>query len=244
MPIGELIGCLLCIFILSLATVICFKTAIVFQDNIRLVRLLIGVVWMFIADETGQGMVALSGAVKNHPRAEAELGLHYLTGTMPGTFKKWPLFWPKSPERGQYWLDKAAQSGNPAAEAILANAYVSGEMGLPRDPAKASVYLKKICESPSSDKDLRAEAAMNLAAMYTEGDGIPPNPGEAFRYLLVASDAGSGTAAHQIAKSYETGDVVPMDYAKAYIFYQRAVTNGDESATGDYYRLKQQLNQK
>jgi hypothetical protein len=155
MEIGELLGCLFCMFLLSLVTVLSAKLAVKFQDNLRVVRFILFGVWILVADQLGQGMLATAGAVRGQPKAQAELGFHYLTGSMMGTFKNWHLYWPKNPERGQFWLNRASESGNAAAEAALAQAYIDGDMGLPKDGLQGSIYLKKILANAKVDKESR-----------------------------------------------------------------------------------------
>lgn len=244
MEIGELFACFTCIFILSLATVLCAKLAIRFQDHLKVVKFILFGVWMLIADETGQGMLALAGAVKGEPKAQAQLGFHYLTGNMLGTFKSWTLWWPKNPERGQFWLNKASESGSPAAEAILAQAYIDGDMGLPKDGQQASVYLKKIIDNDKVDDDTKAEAAFTLYELYNEGNGVPEDPSQALTYANIASKSGNGEASYVLGQAYEKGDVVTIDYGKAIAYYQTAVENGCGKALPALLKLKQQLGER
>jgi TPR repeat protein len=241
--IGELFGCLLCIFLLSLSTVLCAKLAVRFQDNLRVVRFILFGVWILVADQTGQGMLALSGAVRGQPKAEAELGFHYLTGSMMGTFKNWHLYWPRNPQRGQFWLNKASETGNAAAEAALAQAYIDGDMGLPKDGLQASLYLKKILDNQKVDQDTKAEAAFNLYQLYKEGEGVPKDDVVALSYCAIASDSGNAEASMTLAKAYEAGEVIEPDYGKAYAYYQTAVNNGNLGAVAELTRLKAQLGQ-
>ncbi|HEY9790624.1 MAG TPA: tetratricopeptide repeat protein [Candidatus Obscuribacterales bacterium] len=244
MPIGELLGCLLCIFLLSFATVFCVKLAIRFQEHIRVVRFIMCFVWMAIADVSGQGMVALAGAVRGQPQAEVNLGLHYLTGSIPGTFRKWKLPWPQNCQRGNYWLEKAGNSGSAAAQAALAQAYMDGNMGLPKDGVKACTYLKQVMDNRQAEKEIKAEAGYNLYQLYKDGDGVPANPQLAARFCGLAADYGNGYAAFVLAKSYEKGDLVNADYGRAYLYYKKAVDNGCGDAAGDLARLKDQLGMK
>ena len=159
METAELFSCFACMFLLSLSTVIATKLAVRLHMVARIVVVL---VWLLIADQTGQGMLALAGAIRGQPKAECELGFHYMTGKMEGTLRNWQLWWPRNTERGEFWLNKASETGNPAAEAALAQAYIDGDMGLPRDGMQASVYLRKIMANEKVDQDTKAEAAWNL----------------------------------------------------------------------------------
>jgi TPR repeat protein len=246
MPIGEIIGCLFCIFALSFSTVVCIKLAIRFQDHIRIVRFIMFFVYVLLANQFGGSMLALAGAVRNQPAAEAQLGLNYLTGKLPGVFRAYNvnLFFPKNPERGRYWLDKASASGNGGAEAILAAAYLDGHSGLPKDSIEATKHLRKIADDPNSDKELRGESAIALAQLYEKGDGIPQNPNMAIKYKMVAADAGNGAAAYDLAQGFEKGLWTDIDYAKAYIYYKKAADNGAPGGMEGYLRLKEQLGQR
>lgn len=243
MEIGELVADLFCMFVMSLATVLACKLAVKFQDNLKLVRFIIFGVWLAIVDQFGQGMLSLTGAVKGNPEAQAQVGLHYMTGSLPGTARRWKLFWPKVPERGQYWLDKASATGDPMADAVLANAYMEGD-GLPHDSLKAIAYLKKILDNKRADKELKSQAALNLYEIYKVGDGVPENPVEALRYCAISSDYGDSEASYLMGQAFEKGEMVEGDLAKAYVYYKKSVSQGNVGAEGDFQRLKQQLGQR
>jgi TPR repeat protein len=245
MPIGELIGCLFCIFALSFATVLSVKLAIRFQQ-LGFMKWIIFTAYVVAANQFGQGMLALAGAVREQPSAEAQLGLNYLTGKLPSKIRSVTvnLFWPRLPDRGRYWLDKASASGNAGAEATLAAAYLDGNSGLPKDPMEAMKHLHKIADDSKSDKDLRAESAIALAQLYEKGDGVPQNPNMAIKYRMVAADAGSGQAALELAQGFEKGMWTNVDYGKAYAYYKIAADNGNPAGMDGYLRLKAQLGQK
>ncbi len=235
----ELLGCFFCIFILSLATVLCAKMTIRFQDNLRLVRFVLFFVWVAIADETGQGMISLSGALKGDPKSQAQLGFHYMTGSMEGTMRKWHLWWPHDTERGQYWLKKATENGSPVADAILAQAYMNGDGGLPQDSLQAANFLKRVLSSASVDNETKAQAAFNLCEIYSTPDGsIPQDMVQAFNYAVIASDAGDAQSSYIVAKMYESGEWIPQDYGKAMAYYQTAANNGNALALADLARIK------
>jgi TPR repeat protein len=240
MAIGELIGCLVCIFLLSFATVFCVKLCIRFQDQ-KLLRYVMVLVWTATADCTGQGMLALAGAVRGQPQAEVSLGLHYLTGSIPGTFRKWNLPWPKNPERGDYWLEKAGKSGSAQAQAALGQAYMDGNMGLAKDGVKAATYLKEVMDNSLAEKELKAEAGYNLYQLYKDGTGVPQSGELAVKYCTLAADYGNGYAAFMLAKAYEMGELVPPNYGRAYVYYKKAVDSGCGDAAGDLARLKDQM---
>lgn len=245
MPIGELIGCLFCIFALSFCTVVCIKLIIRFAE-IKILRFIMCVAYVVFANQFGQGMFALAGAVRDQPAAEAQLGLNYLTGKLPSKVGDFTvnLFWPQNSERGRYWLDKASASGNAGAEAILAAAYLDGKSGLPKDPLEASRHLQRIADDAQSDKVLRSQSAYELAKMYDKGEGVPQNPNLAVRYRQVAADAGNAPAAMELAQGFEKGTWTDIDYAKAYVYYKKAADNGDSAGMEGYVRLKTMLNQK
>lgn len=246
MEIGELIACILCIFLLCYVSVMYVKLGIKLQDHGRIIKYIVFPLWLVFADETGQGMLALSGALKGQTDAQARLGLHYLSGSMPSTYKRWwyqcNLWWPQNPERGHYWLDKAVATGDPQAETVLANAYLDGHMGLPRDTTQAVAYLKKIVENPKASKTVKADAAFSLYDLYSDQESTMYDQAAAMRYCLLAASE-NGEAAYKLAQAYETGDFGDVNLGKAYIYYKRAVEHGCGEAMGDYARLQQQLGQ-
>jgi TPR repeat protein len=246
MQIGELIGCLFCIFALSLSTVVSIKLIIRFSEHMKAMRFVVCLFYCIMANQFGQGMFALAGAVRDQPASEAQLGLNYLTGKLPSTINGMTvnLFWPKNPDRGRYWLDKASASGNAGAEAILAAAYLDGKSGLPKDPIEAVRHLSKIADNDKSDKDLRAQSAYELGKLYDKGEGIPQNPNMSIHYRQVAADAGNSTAAIELAQGFEKGIWADPDYAKAYVYYKKAADSGNAQGAEGYARLKAMLNQR
>ena len=244
MEVGELLGCLFCIFMLSLSTVLCIKLAIRFQANMAVVRFIMFGLWVLLADQFGGGMLALAGAVRSQPKAEAQLGLNYLQGRMPGAYKSYSLFWPKNPDRGRYWLDKASTSGNASAEAVLGSAYLDGNSGLPHDPFSAIKHLTNVADNRNAEPDLRISSALLLADIYDKGDGsVAQNPIMAVKYKMIAADS-NPTTALEVAQGLEKGRWGEPDYARAYVYYKKAFEGGNAAAVEGYARLKTQLGQK
>lgn len=231
----ELLFCLVCVFALSLSIVICVRTAVRCQ-NMRLLRWLVFPVFLFVADASGQGMVALAGAVKGEPDAEVKLGFHYLSGRMPGTLGRWHVWWPKNSERGNYWLRKAQSSGKPSAELLLARASLDGDEGLVKDIGRGVIALKRIATDPSIEADVRSEAAIDLAQLYEEGKDVAPDYNEALTFWSLAAECGNGAAYVKVGKTYEEQG----DYKQALALYRDAVSHGELGALSDYQRLLKQ----
>jgi TPR repeat protein len=243
MEIGELLACIFCIFILCYVSVLYIKLGIKLQDHARIFKWIFLPLWLLFADECGQGMLSLSGALKGKADAQAKLALQYMSGTMPGTYKKWyHLWWPTSKERGDYWLQKALSTSKPEAERVIANAYIEGNMGLPRDLARGVAILRKVVDNPDSTEAIKSEAAYNLFQILSE-PGRYQDLASAARYCMLAAD-GNGQAAYQLAQMYENGDIGEPDVGKAFAYYKHAVERGCPEAMGSYARLAKQLGQK
>src|SRR5204862_298721 len=68
------------------------------------------------------------------------------------------------------WFRKAAEQGQPVAQANLGVAFLSGQ-GVPRNYTQALNWLRKAADQNDP------EAQANLAAMYASGQGVPKDAG-------------------------------------------------------------------
>lgn len=76
----------------------------------------------------------------------------------------------------------ASATGDPSALHAVGIAYLAGQGGLPQDKLKAFDWLMKAARAGSS------MAAIHLAIMYDQGDGIPQDLVEAVAWFTVAKD--------------------------------------------------------
>lgn len=69
-------------------------------------------------------------------------------------------------------------------------------------------------------------AALRLAIMYDNGDGVAVNKREAFRWFLFAAQAGEPAAQKEVGSFYEDGAIIPQDWVAAAKWYQLSAQSG------------------
>jgi TPR repeat protein len=133
-------------------------------------------------------------------------------------------------------LQPAAEAGSTEAEAMLAQAYVTGNQGLPQDYAKALMWNEKAATSGS------ARAYLNLAMMYRDGTGVAKDETKAMQDFTKAADMGDMKAPRYLGLyAAHAGD-----FAKAFSFYQEGASRGDITSQfylGHAYELGQGVGQ-
>jgi hypothetical protein len=131
---------------------------------------------------------------------------------------------PADEARGRLLRDEAARQGSGAAHLSIAERYLRGAEGYPLDPARALEHIRSAAELPGP---IASYAQWRVAMMHLQGVGTPRDPAEAFRWVVRASDGGSGRAMISRAVMLATGEGVTEDDAAARIWYQRAAESGD-----------------
>ena len=117
-------------------------------------------------------------------------------------------------------LERAAEAGHPQAQALLGYILDKAE-----DNEAAVRYYRMAADQGN------AEGAYWLAALYANGEGVPKDYPEAFRWFLVAAEAGYGPAIDVVANAYLNGELgQTRDRAKAKQWLQRGAEFGYEPA--------------
>ena len=117
-------------------------------------------------------------------------------------------------------LERAAEAGHPKAQALLGYILDKAE-----DNEAAARYYRMAADQGD------AEGAYWLAALYANGEGLPKDYQEAFRWFLVAAEAGYGPAIDVVANAYLNGELgQARDRAKAKQWLQRGADSGYEPA--------------
>jgi TPR repeat protein len=117
-------------------------------------------------------------------------------------------------------LERAAEAGHPQAQALLGYIFDKAE-----DNAAAVRYYRMAADQGN------AEGAYWLAALYANGEGVPKDYSEAFRWFLVAAEAGYGPAIDVVSNAYLNGELgQTRDRAKAKQWLQRGADSGYEPA--------------
>ncbi len=107
----------------------------------------------------------------------------------PAQYALFALLENDHPEDAHEWLCKAADSGYPAAQYILASRQMKGT-----GPVKADTKLAFRSMTHAADAGYRP-ALRGLAMMYEDGVGVEANPEIARTYLLKAAQGGDSVAA-------------------------------------------------
>ncbi len=73
-----------------------------------------------------------------------------------------------------------------------------------------------------------ASAQNTLAVKYANGDGVPKDLGNAFKWFREAAEQGHTAAQFNLGVMYANGDGVPKDSATAAIWFQKAAEAGND----------------
>lgn len=118
----------------------------------------------------------------------------------------------------------AAESGADASQVLLAIAYLNGNQGLARDPARAAYWFEQAAIRGN------AYAETRLGDLYAQGLGVPANQTLAFDWRVKAAYRGEVEAQIELGKMYQEGVGVRKDLDQAIRWYRRAATEGSAEA--------------
>lgn len=194
-------------------------------------------------------------ADKNNIDAQYSLAEIYLSGELGEA----------DPERGRFWLLKAAGQGKPEAEHRLGLLAASET---PPDWTEAVERFRKAAEQGYADSQynlgvLYAEgkgveqnkikagewfakaaikghpdAALDYGIMVFRGDGVKKDEKVGAEWLLVSAKRGNPVAQNRVARLYATGRVFPLDPAEAMKWHILARQGGRSDAWLDDFTAK------
>jgi hypothetical protein len=141
---------------------------------------------------------AHSTVADKHVQQELKLGGDFLVGR--GV--------PKDPVRSAYWYRKAADQGNPEAQAELGYFYSAG-IGVQANPAEAAKWFVRAMAGGSNT------AKLNLAVMYLKGRGVRRDLHLGIDLLNELAKVGDGRAEFYLGIAYYLGYGVNMDHGLA-----------------------------
>jgi len=118
---------------------------------------------------------------------------------------------------------RAAQQGNPAAQADLGWRYSNGE-GVHKDYHQAFIWYRKAAEQGN------VYAQDSLGWMYINGLGTPKDDKQAAVWLRKAAQQGDADAQNYLGVLYEQGWGVNKDFTQALDWYRKAAKQGDTEA--------------
>jgi TPR repeat protein len=129
------------------------------------------------------------------------------------------------------WLRLAAEQGKTDAAYYLGYIFQSGEQISSKDAQRGNDERKVLVRNPVEAARWyrlavdhgHTGAMVNLGYLYRQGLGVEKNPAEAVRLFKTAAasvrtnrtDPTPSMAAINLALAYQTGDIVPQDYAAA-----------------------------
>lgn len=161
-------------------------------------------------------------------------------------------------------LRDAAGKGDPVAQRLVANAYLTGE-GVKQDLVEAVKWLRLSAEQRDPlaqyvlgilhdegrgvPQDLREavkwyeraalqglpDAQFNLALCYAKGEGLPKDSKKAAEWLLKAATAGDSQAQSRLGLAYITGNGVERNPTEAAIWLRKAAYPPGEDAKAQFF---------
>jgi uncharacterized protein len=131
-------------------------------------------------------------------------------------------------------IQRAAQSGDAAAQLTLARAYENGT-GVAKDIKKAAVWYRKAADNGN------AEAENSLGVMYLLGEGVDQNKQLAVEWYVKASRQGNADAMFNLGAAYYNGDGVPTADDLSYAWFLLAKEAGNTKAADAVARAESQL---
>ncbi len=152
----------------------------------------------------------LQSASQDYPPAMAHLGTKYYLGI--GVARDFG--------KARDWYDKAAQLGDPGAQASLGDIYASIEGG--ENFARAHEYWMMAAVQGN------VQSMFNLGVSYHHGIGTAPNIDLAIELYTAAAAGNSLEAMANLVGIYAEGKEVPQDLARAYFWCDISVAAGLE----------------
>jgi TPR repeat protein len=124
-------------------------------------------------------------------------------------------------------LRAAAEAGDLAAMADIADRFYFGVRGPPKDDTQALVWTRRAAAANV------AVAQEQFGFMHTRGEGgLAIDDKAAFRLYRLASDQGEPTAQGNLAYAYMHGAGVAKDYAAALLWARRSAEAGNRVGEG------------
>ena len=126
---------------------------------------------------------------------------------------------PKDLALARYWMLKAAQTGNAAAQLDLARMYARGSGG-PADGVLALAWAEK-----AAAQGLPAAYTM-IGTLYSPGGALPEDPQKANAAFAKGSDLGEPEAMFNLGLAFEYGTGIAKDSRRAFELYLAAAKLG------------------
>ena len=127
------------------------------------------------------------------------------------------------PEKGLFWLSKAADAGNDGAQYQLGKLYRDG-LPVAKDMDRA-VHLFTLAA-----KQKNSFAAYALGKLYLAGTDIPKDIGSAVKWLTAAAEQDNSFAQYRLGKLYLQGEDLTKDVESAVRWLTASANQGNQYA--------------
>lgn len=127
------------------------------------------------------------------------------------------------PERGLFWLSKAADAGNDGAQYQLGKLYRDG-LYVAKDMDRAVHLFIAAAEQKNSF------AAYALGKLYLAGTDVPRDIGSAVKWLTAAAELDNPFAQYRLGKIYLQGEDFPKDVEFAVRWLNASANQGNQYA--------------
>lgn len=131
---------------------------------------------------------------------------------------------PANEAEGKRLREQAASRGSVGANLTIAERYIAGAEGYPRDHQLA---LKHVRAAAESSHPMAGFAQWKLGMMYLQGVGTTANAVEAYRWVSKAADGCAVQGMISRAVMLATGEGVAENDLEARDWYKRASESGD-----------------
>lgn len=125
-----------------------------------------------------------------------------------------------------YYFRKAAKSGYPEAEYLIAMAYFEGD-GIPHDLVIALKWLRQAAEHGDN------RALYMLGHVYHYGIGIERNPMKALELYTQSAELGNGKAMKVLGSIFKSGELGVQDEQRSKEYYEQAYDAIYDKAFGE-----------
>ncbi len=127
------------------------------------------------------------------------------------------------PEQNLTWYQRAAQSGNPAAQVTLARLYADGD-GVSQDFGEAARWYRLAAAAGLAD------AQYGLGTLFEEGRGVAQDTVEAVVWYELASRQDHALAQYKLGMAHLNGIGTPINPTRARLWFERAARQGVPAA--------------
>jgi hypothetical protein len=153
----------------------------------------------------------LKAAACEHPKAMLQLGCMCAEGEGGA----------KDPKEAEKWFRKAVATGSPYAQREVGILYMTGDMGLAKNPKEGLRLLTLAAEQKDVD------AQFNIGLVHYNGQGIPVDHAAALKGFRVAAESGHPQAQAMLGCMYAQGQGVgKADLKEAAAWYRKSAEQG------------------